>query len=407
MWEKHTVLVHFNITVYYMIRVGVISSPPLTITTDDMYSEGYTRRDGLLIKVWEEIARRENIKYEYVPADEWMQNDMASEDDFYKHMASDDSKIDVYLGDSSINKRYTKYVDFSYPFLFLKSNILHYKEPLPVKLAAFFMKCLSFFAIFLVLSVSLNSFIIKYDYQKLMNKSLMTTLFMFTITSIFGFLMNKTGFSEPKHQAVLILKYIYMLVGVMFLLFVISGVIGIVREHMKVKVKPEKQVLSFDYNLQVDQMQQLNYPYRVLTEKKAFYTRGVGSDDQVLGMDAKAAQAEDEYTAGPEEVRGKLAEFYLSNRDKYSGLAPIPNMYQKYQKKLSNDPNLSALQPADYYFPLSNVAIAYKKDLNAGVKRKINNGILAMAKDGSLAGLVKSTEMSKGMIEKSELLQIN
>ena len=104
MWEKHTVLVHFNITVYYMIRVGVISSPPLTITTDDMYSEGYTRRDGLLIKVWEEIARRENIKYEYVPADEWMQNDMASEDDFYKHMASDDSKIDVYLGDSSINK---------------------------------------------------------------------------------------------------------------------------------------------------------------------------------------------------------------------------------------------------------------------------------------------------------------
>ena len=46
MWEKHTVLVHFNIIVYYMIRVGVISSPPLTITTDDMYSEGYTRRDG-------------------------------------------------------------------------------------------------------------------------------------------------------------------------------------------------------------------------------------------------------------------------------------------------------------------------------------------------------------------------
>ena len=44
-----------------MIRVGVISSPPLTITTDDMYSEGYTRRDGLLIKLWEEIARRENI----------------------------------------------------------------------------------------------------------------------------------------------------------------------------------------------------------------------------------------------------------------------------------------------------------------------------------------------------------
>ena len=82
-------------------------------------------------------------------------------------------------------------------------------------------------------------------------------------------------------------------------------------------------------------------------------------------------------------------------------------MYQKYQKKLSNDPNLSALQPADYYFPLSNVAIAYKKDLNAGVKRKINNGILAMAKDGSLESLVKSTEMSKGMIEKSELLQIN
>ena len=53
------------------------------------------------------------------------------------------------------------------------------------------------------------------------------------------------------------------------------------------------------------------------------------------------------------------------------------------------------------------MAIAYKKDLNAGVKRKINNGILAMAKDGSLEGLVKSTEMSKGMIEKSELLQIN
>ena len=197
-----------------------------------------------------------------------------------------------------------------------------------------------------------------------------------------------------------------MLIGVIFLLFLISGIMGIVREHMRKKDKPEKQVLSFDYNLQVDQMQQLNYPYKVLTEKKAFYTRGVGSDDQVLGMNAKDAQAEDEYTAGPEEVRGKLAEFYLSNRDKYSGLAPIPNMYQKYQKKLSNDPNLNKLEPADYYFPLSNVAIAYKKDLGGGIKEKINSGILKMAKDGSLGSLVKETEISKGLIEKSEVLQI-
>ena len=122
-----------------------------------------------------------------------------------------------------------------------------------------------------------------------------------------------------------------------------------------------------------------------------------------IRMDAKAAQAEDEYTAGPEEAQ--KAELHLSNVINIVKQCRFQHI--KIPKKLSNDPNLSALQPADYYFPLFHVAIAYKKDLNVGVKRKINNGILAMAKDGSLEGLVKSTEMSKGMIEKSELLQIN
>ena len=48
--------------------------------------------------------------------------EVLSEEDFYKYMSSKESEIDVYLGDSSVNKKNMKWVDFSYPFLFLKSN---------------------------------------------------------------------------------------------------------------------------------------------------------------------------------------------------------------------------------------------------------------------------------------------
>ncbi len=396
----------FNMYYVYMIRVGVTSSPPLTITTDDMYSHGYTRRDGLLIKLWEEIARRNNIKYEYVPAHKWMSNDMIDEGDFYKYMNGADSKIDVYLGGTSIHSKYTEFVDFSFPFLFLKSNIMHYNESLHIKLITFLMKYLVVFIIFLILSVSLNSFIIKYDYKKQMNQDLIPTLIMFTLTSIFGFLMNKNQFMEPKSQTVFILKYVYMIIGIVFLLFFISAMMGIVQNHTKKQPSPNKPVISFDYNIQVDQMQQLNYPYRIMTEKKAFYTRGIGSGGKMLGMDSSSINAADAYTAGPEEVRGKLAEFYLSNRDQFGGLAPIPNMYQKYQNQLSNDPNMMKLTSSDYYFPLSNVAIAYTKNLSKEIKDKINSGILEMATDGSLLDLVKTTGISAGLIEKNEVLQI-
>jgi hypothetical protein len=64
------------------------------------------------------------------------------------------------------------------------------------------------------------------------------------------------------------------------------------------------------------------------------------------------------------------------------------------------------LTSSDYYFPLSNVAIAYTKNLSKEIKDKINSGILEMATDGSLLDLVKTTGISAGLIEKNEVLQI-
>ena len=120
-----------------MIRVGIINASPLTTTTDDMYSEGYTRKTGLLVDIWETIAKREGIQFEYVPTADWIDQNMIDEESFFKHMAKDDSKIDIYLGDAQLNAKFNQYVDFSYPFYYLKSDIMHYEEPVYNKIVAF------------------------------------------------------------------------------------------------------------------------------------------------------------------------------------------------------------------------------------------------------------------------------
>ena len=96
-----------------MIRVGIINASPLTTTTDDMYSEGYTRKTGLLVDIWETIAKREGINYEYVPTADWMDQNMIDEEDFFKHMAKEDSKIDIYLGDAQLNGKFNQNLRFS------------------------------------------------------------------------------------------------------------------------------------------------------------------------------------------------------------------------------------------------------------------------------------------------------
>ena len=143
-----------------MIRVGIINASPLTITTDDMYSEGYTRKTGLLVDIWETIAKREGIQFEYVPTADWIDQNMIDEESFFKHMAKDDSKIDIYLGDSQLNAKFNQYVDFSYPFYYLKSDIMHYEEPVYNKIVAFLTNSLKFLAIYFIIALSINSFII-------------------------------------------------------------------------------------------------------------------------------------------------------------------------------------------------------------------------------------------------------
>ena len=65
---------------------------------------------------------------------------------FFKHMAKEDSKIDVYLGDSQLNAKFNQYVDFSYPFYYLKSDIMHYEEPVYNKIVDFFDKLFKIFS---------------------------------------------------------------------------------------------------------------------------------------------------------------------------------------------------------------------------------------------------------------------
>ena len=154
-------------------------------------------------------------------------------------------------------------------------------------------------------------------------------------------------------------------------------------------------------------MQSLNYPYKMLTEKKSFYTGGTGDANDDMGMDVKAAAAEDAYTASPEEVRGNLIKFYLGKSNEYSGIAPIPNMYRKYQNKQSNDPNNAKLKKSPYYFPVSNVAIAMKKSLPYSYKQSINKQIIRMAEDGTLKRLAKKSDIGGGMVEDNEIFQIH
>ena len=390
-----------------MIRVGIINASPLTTTTDDMYSEGYTRKTGLLIDIWETIAKREGINYKYVPTAEWMDKDMIDEEDFFKHMAKEDSKIDIYLGDAQLNAKFNQYVDFSYPFYYLKSDIMHYQEPVYNKIVAFLTNTLKFLAIYFIVTLSINSFVIKDEFKKQIKTNLTGTLLMFTLSATFSFLHKTDQFSNPKAQQVIILKYIYTLIGFLFLVYVIASIIEILKNRYSKKTVPDKEILSFDYNPQIDIMQSLNYPYKMLTEKKSFYTGGTGDANDDMGMDVKEAAAEDAYTASPEEVRGNLINFYLGKSNEYSGIAPIPNMYRKYQNKQSNDPNNEKLKKSPYYFPISNVAIAMKKSLPYSYKQSINKQIIKMAEDGTLKRLAKKSDIGRGTVEDNEIFQIH
>lgn len=390
-----------------MIRVGIINASPLTTTTDDMYSEGYTRKTGLLVDIWETIAKREGIQFKYVPTADWIDQDMIDEESFFKHMAKEDSKIDVYLGDSQLNAKFNQYVDFSYPFYYLKSDIMHYEAPVYNKIVAFLTNCLKFLVVYFIITLSINSFVIKDEYKTMIKNNLTRTLFLFTLSATFSFLHKTDVFSNPKSQTVKILKTIYTITGVLLLVYVIASIIDIFKNRYSKKVVPDKEILSFDYNPQIDIMQSLNYPYKMLTEKKSFYTGGTGDANDDMGMDVKAAAAEDAYTASPEEVRGNLIKFYLSKSNEYSGIAPIPNMYRKYQNKQSNDPNNDKLTKSPYYFPVSNVAIAMKKSLPYSYKQSINKQIIKMAEDGTLKLLAKKSDIGGGMVEDNEIFQIH
>jgi hypothetical protein len=284
---------------------------------------------------------------------------------------------------------------------------MHYEEPVYNKIVAFLTNSLKFLAIYFIIALSINSFIIKDEYKKMIKNNLTGTLFLFTLSTTFSFLHKTDVFSNPKSQSVKILKTIYTIIGFLLLVYVIASIIEIFKNRYSKKVVPDKEILSFDYNPQIDIMQSLNYPYKMLTEKKSFYTGGTGDANDDMGMDVKAAAAEDAYTASPEEVRGNLIKFYLGKSNEYSGIAPIPNMYRKYQNKQSNDPNNAKLKKSPYYFPVSNVAIAMKKSLPYSYKQSINKQIIRMAEDGTLKRLAKKSDIGGGLVEDNEIFQIH
>ncbi|XXK27345.1 transporter substrate-binding domain-containing protein [Arenicellales bacterium nBUS_45] len=94
------------------IRVGLLSSPPFVVQEGGKYS-------GLAVELWQEAAKLNNWRYEYM---------IAGEDPLKAVVGLAENRYDILLGDISPSVEFQNLADFTQPFIISHLTILYQKS---------------------------------------------------------------------------------------------------------------------------------------------------------------------------------------------------------------------------------------------------------------------------------------